>query len=287
MDITLGIPTYNRSDKLINLFNCLIKQEFNDFEILVSDNCSTDRTEQVCANFKNKFKKFNYIKQKKTIHVLDNYKFLFDNCKTKYFMWLPDDDYIDNNYIKICFDFIKNNNDYILVSGKSNYYINNRFSFEGNKISIEDENVSKRVYKHYSRARDNGNFYGIFNKEKISDYIYPKIYGGDLIFLGNIILFGKFKCINSTTIHRDLGSGTSGSLENVIKILNGSKWNLYFFHYITTYDIFKNSKFIKKYYKNRIKLDFFFSFICSFCYLKKNFIESIIHLIKSIIIKKK
>tara|TARA_B100001175_G_scaffold295481_1_gene283563 strand:+ start:5182 stop:5991 length:810 start_codon:yes stop_codon:yes gene_type:complete len=269
------------------MLNSLLKQEFNDFEIIISDNGSIDQTEQVCINFKNQFKKFNYFKQKKTIHVLDNYKYLFDKCRTKYFMWLPDDDIIEENYIKNCFNYIINNKDYVLVSGQCKYYINNKFSFEGNKINIEDENVNKRVYRHYSEARDNGNFYGIYDKEKILDFIYPKEYGGDLIFLGNIILFGKFKCLNSTTIHRDLGSGTSGSLENVVKVLKLSKLQLYFFHYVCAYDIFINSTLVKKRYKNKIKLSYFFNIICSFYYLKKNFIESMTHLIKSLIIKKK
>ena len=100
-------------------------------------------------------------------------------------------------------------------------------------------------------------------------------------------LFGKFKCLNSISIHRDLGGGTSGSLEGIIKYLNLSKWHSYFFHYISAYDIFKNSTYIKKKYVNQINLDIFFSIFCFISYLKNNLFESIIHLIKILFTNRK
>ncbi len=285
MIITVGIPTFNRSDKLVKLLNNLKDQDFQDFKVLISDNCSNDNTEEICKNYSNKFKNFNYQKQVNTLHVLDNYKFLFDKCDTKYFMWLPDDDHIDRDYIKTCLEYIIKNDEYVLVSGGCNYYFNDKFAFKGNEINIESNDLNKRVYNHYSKARDNGNFYGVYNKEKILSYIYPKKYCGDLIFLANVSIFGKIKCINSTFIHRDLGGGTSGSLKGIVKNLSLSKWHLYFFHYISTYDIFINSVYVQKKYKNKLKFDYFFNFICSFMYLKKNLRESIYHLLKILIRK--
>jgi len=285
VNLTIGIPTYNRSQKLINLFKNLENQKFQNFKIIVSDNCSSDNTEEICKNYKKKFKDFKYIKQPKTINVLENYKYLFNNCDSKYFMWLPDDDYIDNNYIKNCYEFLINNNDYVLVSGQCHYYQNKKFMFKGNQININDEDINSRVYNYYSQARDNGNFYGIYDKEKILNYIYPKKYCGDLLFLANVIIFGKFKCLSSTVIYRDLGGGTSGSLNSIIKNLNLSKWHLYFFHFISAYDIYKNSKTIKNLYKNKLKFNFFFNIKSSYSYLKKNFVESIYHLVKVLIFK--
>ena len=283
--ITIGIPTYNRADKLFKLLTNLVNQNFQDFKLIISDNCSKDNTEEICKSFSGKFKDFNYLKQVKTINVLDNYKFLFDRCDTKYFMWLPDDDYIDKDYIKTCLEYLMKNEDYVLVSGACNYYLNKKFAFKGNEINIENNSLSKRVYAHYSIARDNGNFYGIYNKKKILSYIYPKKYCGDLIFLANVTMFGKIKCINTTFIHRDLGTGTSGSLEGIIKNLDLSRWHLYFFHYISVYDIYKNSSYVQEKFKRNLKFDYFFNLITSFVYLKKNFKESVYHLLK-ILIKK-
>jgi len=171
------------------------------------------------------------------------------------------------------------------VSGQCHYYQNKKFMFKGNQININDEDINSRVYNYYSQARDNGNFYGIYDKEKILNYIYPKKYCGDLLFLANVIIFGKFKCLSSTVIYRDLGGGTSGSLNSIIKNLNLSKWHLYFFHFISAYDIYKNSKTIKNLYKNKLKFNFFFNIKSSYSYLKKNFVESIYHLVKVLIFK--
>ena len=49
--VTIGIPTYNRSEQLQVLLESLLNQTYMDIEIIVSDNNSSDNTEEICAQY--------------------------------------------------------------------------------------------------------------------------------------------------------------------------------------------------------------------------------------------
>lgn len=57
--LSICIPTYNRADILQNTLDSIIASksfsETNDVEIVISDNCSTDHTEQICREIKEKY----------------------------------------------------------------------------------------------------------------------------------------------------------------------------------------------------------------------------------------
>lgn len=95
--LSICIPTYNRAIKLDkglkNLFDILNKIEnWNEIiEIHVSDNASTDSTEEVCKNYLNGI---NYYKQEKNKGYDGNVLFLYNTVKTKYMFLLSDDDEI-------------------------------------------------------------------------------------------------------------------------------------------------------------------------------------------------
>ena len=62
--VSVIIPTYNRASLLRRSIQSVLNQTFQDFEIIVVDDCSTDNTEQVVKNFQEKDKRIRYIKHK-------------------------------------------------------------------------------------------------------------------------------------------------------------------------------------------------------------------------------
>ena len=66
------IPTKNRYQTLTFSIQSCLNQTFEDFEIIVSDNNSTDSTKEVCKNFMNS--KIKYYNTYKDIPVQDNFE---------------------------------------------------------------------------------------------------------------------------------------------------------------------------------------------------------------------
>lgn len=91
--VSIGMPVYNGELYITQAINSLINQSFSDFELIISDNCSTDETQQICKNFELIDKRIRYIRQEINIGAAANFKFVLSESIGTYFMWNAADDY--------------------------------------------------------------------------------------------------------------------------------------------------------------------------------------------------
>ena len=99
--VTIGIPTYNRANKsLPSTINSAVKQDYPNIEIIVSDNCSIDNTEEIVKSFNDK--RIRYMKQKTNIGSNNNHNACLNAATGDYFLLLHDDDLIDADFVTTC-----------------------------------------------------------------------------------------------------------------------------------------------------------------------------------------
>ncbi len=100
--ITMGIPVFNGEKFIEKRLDSLLKQSYENFEIIISDNASTDKTESICKKFVKTDNRIIYLRQEKNIGGILNFKFLLNKAKGKYFIWTAVDDillptFLENN----------------------------------------------------------------------------------------------------------------------------------------------------------------------------------------------
>ena len=99
--LSICIPTFNRSlqvESLVRSLQKCINTLGGDIEILVSDNCSTDNTEEVVRNLSQDLN-FLYFRHEYNMGATKNYLFLMRHAKGVYLWLLGDDDIIDSDEI--------------------------------------------------------------------------------------------------------------------------------------------------------------------------------------------
>jgi glycosyltransferase involved in cell wall biosynthesis len=114
--ITIGMPVYNGDIFLNQALESLSKQTFTDYEILISDNASIDKTADIIKKWQLKNPKIKYYRQEKNIGALKNFNWLLNNSKSKWFMFAAYDDLWSANYLSELYKKIKENNENILLS---------------------------------------------------------------------------------------------------------------------------------------------------------------------------
>ena len=72
--ISIGIPVFNCEKTIKHVLESLLNQTYKNIEIIISDNCSTDKTKMICKKFKDKRIKF--YKQIKPIEFTKNFEFV-------------------------------------------------------------------------------------------------------------------------------------------------------------------------------------------------------------------
>lgn len=100
--VSIGIPVYNGEKYLELALDSLIKQSFLDLEIIISDNASTDRTEEICRSYQAQDSRIVYHRNNTNIGAAGNYKKVFQLAQGEYFKWMAHDDRCSLNYIEEC-----------------------------------------------------------------------------------------------------------------------------------------------------------------------------------------
>ena len=117
MDIKLSIciPTFNRASYLAQLLECILAQKQDHIEVVISDNDSTDHTQEVVNSFKKHEVPIVYYKLEKNIGAERNFINVIDKANGEYCWYMGDDDLISKGGIKYVMEHLYSNNPEILL----------------------------------------------------------------------------------------------------------------------------------------------------------------------------
>lgn len=98
--VSIGMPVYNGAKYIHEALDSLLAQTFTDFELVISDNASTDDTQAICEEYTRRDLRIRYVRQMVNKGALANFQFVLDQARGKFFMWAAADDRWDNNWIE-------------------------------------------------------------------------------------------------------------------------------------------------------------------------------------------
>jgi glycosyltransferase involved in cell wall biosynthesis len=90
--ISIGLPVYNGEKYLDEAIYSLLSQSYRNIEIIISDNASTDKTEEICRNYARNDNRIKYVRLSENIGAISNFKHVLRLANGKYFMWHAADD---------------------------------------------------------------------------------------------------------------------------------------------------------------------------------------------------
>lgn len=111
--LSIGIPVYNGEKFIRKCLETLLRQTFDDFEIIISDNASTDLTAKICKEYKKIDNRILFFQQESNIQMARNFNFVLQHAKGKYFMWAAVDDVWHPEFIEKNLMFLENNPNFI------------------------------------------------------------------------------------------------------------------------------------------------------------------------------
>lgn len=97
--VSIGMPVYNGEKYIREALDTLQSQNHTDFELIISDNASTDGTGVICQQYAAKDGRIRYVRQAVNLGALANFTFVRDAARGEYFMWAAGDDKWDPNWI--------------------------------------------------------------------------------------------------------------------------------------------------------------------------------------------
>lgn len=100
--ISVALPVYNGEDYLAGTIASILAQTFRDFELIISDNASTDRTAAISQEFAARDRRIRYHRQPHNIGAAANFNRSHGLATGEYFKWAAHDDLLEPEYLAKC-----------------------------------------------------------------------------------------------------------------------------------------------------------------------------------------
>ena len=104
--VAIGLPVYNGENYLRHALDGILAQTYTDFELIISDNASTDRTQEICLAYAARDARIRYERANINLGAAKNFNRAFELANSEYFMWAAHDDIMAPELLARCVEVL-------------------------------------------------------------------------------------------------------------------------------------------------------------------------------------
>lgn len=214
MQVTIGLPTYNNGAYLASAIESLLGQTYRDIRLLISDNASTDGSEEICQIFAARDQRVVYERLDYNVGSTANHQRVRELVKSPYFMWAAGDDIWEPTYIEECMRVLMADADVVVA-----YTLNAEMDEEGQPLRVVEPGPRLDTDDAVARfaALTNINsviepFYGVIRTEQLRRAAPLCLHPGfDRILFAELSLYGKLRQVPNPLYRRRRHAGQSSA----------------------------------------------------------------------------
>jgi glycosyltransferase involved in cell wall biosynthesis len=193
--ISIGLPVFNGEEYLSQAIESVLAQTFTDLELVLSDNASTDRTEEICREFAGRDPRVRYSRNDRNLGAAPNYNRAFALSSGSYFKWAAHDDTLDPAYLETCWRRLDAEPDAVLCQSLIHY-----IDSEGRTLGTYDSRIlgsdagepSTRFAAVILRPHPCNEFFGLIRRSALEgSLLHGSFHGADRALLAQLALRGK------------------------------------------------------------------------------------------------
>jgi glycosyltransferase involved in cell wall biosynthesis len=123
--VSIGLPVYNGERHLRQALDSMLAQTFEDFELIISDNASTDATEEICRTYAARDARIRYSRNATNVGAQLNHHRVFRLARGTYFKWAGHDDMLAPDFLRRCVAVLDNCPEVVLCFSRLAYIDDN------------------------------------------------------------------------------------------------------------------------------------------------------------------
>ncbi|MBI5851710.1 MAG: glycosyltransferase [Planctomycetes bacterium] len=203
--MSIGVPVFNGERYLAHTLEVLLAQTFRDFEIIISDNASTDATPRICRDAMAKDPRVRYFRQESNVGAAMNYNRAFALARGRYFRWNAADDFVAPDALAKCVNFLRENQDFVLAYPRTKIIDDQDRALEeyDDGLDLRDASVARRIDVILQRTRECNAVFGLIDAERLRQTgLIGCFTGSDHILLFELALRGPFAELDGSWFYR-------------------------------------------------------------------------------------
>ena len=194
--VSIGLPVYNGAKFLKDSLDSFLCQTFTDFELIISDNASTDRTQEICRAYAANDSRIRYYHNKTNLGASWNFNRVFKLSRGEYFKWAAADDLCAQDFLHKCVEVLDQEPDIILCYAKS-IIIDEKGNFVRScedGLNLQSKSASGRFLQLMYNLNLCHPVFGLIRSDILKgSRLFQGFIGDDEVLLAELSLKGKFK----------------------------------------------------------------------------------------------
>lgn len=203
--VTIGLPVRNGARYVREAIDSILAQTYGDFELLISDNASTDETSDICRSYAARDARIRYTRHARDIGVTLNFNALVARSAAPYFKWASSDDVIAPELLAQCVTVLDTDPSVVLVHSRTQ-----SIGPKGEAIACEDPGLrlmearpTERLGGLFERLQYCNAQYGVMRTDTLRRTpLFGDFVGSDICLLAELALHGKFEEVPERLLFR-------------------------------------------------------------------------------------
>lgn len=250
--LTVGMPVHNGAKWIEIALESILEQSFQDFELVICDNASTDDTEAICRSAAASDPRVRYHRNPRNIGIYGNFNRVFELSSGKYFKWASCSDICLEGFFEKCVAVLEARPDVVLAYPKTYFLYSSPDGEEyadeyDDDLNIEDDRPSTRFRNYLNRDRHCNIMHGVIRASSLRrTALHRPMNMSDFSLMAELSLRGKFVEIPDRLLVRrrdpeasamlrgaSLPAGQAQGYPRPLDILQ--RFNLHAYRFVTTF----------------------------------------------------
>lgn len=211
--VSIGLPVYNGENYLESALESLLSQEFGDFELVISDNASTDRTLEILEAWSRRDERIVLHRNPTNLGGAANFNRVLDLARGEYFRWAGHDDLVDPRMLGTCVERLDEEGPGCVLVYPQTVLIDedgNEIEVFDNGLHLPQEDPLLRLRQALRNLRLANVIFGLMRTEVIKQVGgIPTYHSGDMVMIVGMTLRGRFSEIAEPLFMRRVHQGMS------------------------------------------------------------------------------
>ena len=219
--VSIGVPVYNGERYIAETLDSLLAQTFEDFELIICDNASTDRTEQICRTYSERDARIRYVRNAENLGAAKNFGRAFELSSGEYFRWANCDDLFAPESLARCVEVLDREPSVVLTYPKTKL-VDERGSVISeyeDGLHLQSSKASERFVLLLSKLGLVNVVYGLMRANVLRQTgLLRNFPGGDIPLVAELTLYGKFWEIPEFLFYRRFHPAASSSYKDDVSL---------------------------------------------------------------------
>jgi glycosyltransferase involved in cell wall biosynthesis len=223
--VSIGMPVYNGERYIKDAIRSNLAQTHSNIELIIADNASTDRTEEICRDFARADGRIRYERNSRNIGAAANYNKLFALARGEYFRWSNADDLVAPELVERTLAVLKSRDDVVIAFGGT-CLIDASGAELGeycDNLDLQQPSASERYITFDERLGLTNIIYGLMRASAMRRTNLMgdgRLRAADVHFMASMVLLGKFVAVPGVLLYRRMHDQAFSSLKDAAQEQN-------------------------------------------------------------------